>query len=176
MEWFKKGYQALITLSIPIIISVLAVLVLLSPVFIYVEYHRPGFPEDSYGFSTAERMDFGNQTRKYLVSSDSLDDLRTLRFPNGDPIYKESELTHGQIQAVFEALARKAKSHLMKNGSGIFKIPELGLKIARKTKPATKSRMGRNPSTGEEMMIAAKPKRDVIRAMPLKMLKEVLQG
>ena len=94
MEWFKKIYQTLITITIPVIVSVLAVLVLLSPLFIFIEYNRPGFPEDSYGFSTEERMVFGNQTRRYLITSDSLDVLRALSFEDGEPIYKESELSH----------------------------------------------------------------------------------
>ncbi len=94
MEWLRKGIPVLITISMPILISVLAILVLVSPLYINLEYRRPGFPEDSYGFTTAERLAFGNQTRRYLISSDTLDDLRELRFENGEPIYKESELTH----------------------------------------------------------------------------------
>ena len=60
MTVIKKVFSALITISIPIIISVLSILVLLSPIFTNLEYRRPGFPDDSYGFTTAERLDFGN--------------------------------------------------------------------------------------------------------------------
>ena len=62
----------------------------------------------------------------------------------------------------------------MKKGSGEFKIPYMGIKVNRKEKPATKKRMGRNPATGEEMEIAAKPKRQVVKAMPLKAIKDLL--
>ena len=65
--------------------------------------------------------------------------------------------------------------HIMKRGSGEFKVPFMGVKVNRKTKPATKKRMGRNPATGEEMIIAAKPKRDVVKAMPLKVMKELIE-
>ncbi len=94
MTVFKRGFSVLVTLSIPIVISVLSVLVLLSPVFTNLEYRRPGFPEDSYGFSTAERLEFGNQTRRYLINSDTLEDLQELVFENGDPIYIDRELSH----------------------------------------------------------------------------------
>lgn len=94
MNVLKKGFSALIALSIPIIISVLSILVLLSPIFINLEYRRPGFPEDNYGFSTAERLKFGNQTRRYLISNDTLEDLQGLVFENGDPIYIDRELSH----------------------------------------------------------------------------------
>ena len=94
MTVIKKVFSALITLSIPIIISVLSILVLLSPIFTNLEYRRPGFPDDSYGFTTAERLDFGNQTRRYLISNNTLEDLQQLVFENGDPIYIERELSH----------------------------------------------------------------------------------
>ena len=90
----KKVFSALVSLSIPIIISVLSILVLLSPIFTNLEYRRPGFPDDSYGFTTAERLDFGNQTRRYLISSNTLEDLNQLVFENGDPIYIDRELSH----------------------------------------------------------------------------------
>lgn len=94
MTVIKKVFSALVTLSIPIIISVLSILVLLSPIFTNLEYRRPGFPDDSYGFTTAERLDFGNQTRRYLISNNTLEDLQQLVFENGDPIYIERELSH----------------------------------------------------------------------------------
>ena len=94
MTVIKKVFSALVTLSIPIIISVLSILVLLSPIFTNLEYRRPGFPDDSYGFTTAERLDFGNQTRRYLISSNTLEDLNQLVFENGDPIYMDRELSH----------------------------------------------------------------------------------
>jgi len=94
MTVIKKVFSALVTLSIPIIISILSILVLLSPIFTNLEYRRPGFPDDSYGFSTAERLDFGNQTRRYLISNNTLEDLQQLVFENGDPIYIERELSH----------------------------------------------------------------------------------
>jgi nucleoid DNA-binding protein len=49
----------------------------------------------------------------------------------------------------------------------------LKLKLVRK--PATKARMGKNPFTGQEMMIKAKPARNVVKAQPLKSLKEMVK-
>jgi len=94
MTIIKRIYSALVTLSIPIIISVLSILVLLSPIFTNLEYRRPGFPDDSYGFTTTERLDFGNQTRRYLISNNTLENLQQLVFENGDPIYIDRELSH----------------------------------------------------------------------------------
>jgi nucleoid DNA-binding protein len=86
-------------------------------------------------------------------------------------------LSTSQVKDVFITAGHIAKCHLIKKGSGEFAIPEMAVKVVRKTKPATKARMGRNPITGEEIKIAAKPKRDVIKVRPLKSLKDtILQG
>jgi len=107
MTLIKKGFSALVAISIPVIISVLSILVLLSPLFTNLEYRRPGFTEDSYGFTTAERLDFGNQTRRYLVSSDTLDDLSELVFEDGEPIYIERELSHLEdVKIVLQGVLR----------------------------------------------------------------------
>ncbi|MCI0440872.1 MAG: HU family DNA-binding protein, partial [Chloroflexi bacterium] len=55
-----------------------------------------------------------------------------------------------------------------------FVVPELAVKLRRVEKPATQVRKGRNPLTGEEIMIKTKPARKIIPALPLKALKEVL--
>jgi len=107
MTVIKKLFSPLITLTIPVIISVLSILILLSPIFTNLEYRRPGFPEDTYGFTTAERLDFGNQTRRYLISNDTLEDLQQMVFENGDPIYIERELSHLEdVKIVLEGVLR----------------------------------------------------------------------
>lgn len=90
-------------------------------------------------------------------------------------ISEETGISKKEVKAVLESLGEHAHRHIMKRGSGEFKVPYMGIKVNRKTKPATKKRLGRNPATGEEMVIAAKPKRDVVKAMPLKSLKELLE-
>jgi len=84
-------------------------------------------------------------------------------------------INKSDVKAVLESLGELTHRHIMKRGSGEFKIPFMGIKVNRKTKPATKKRMGRNPATGEEVEIAAKPKREVVKAMPLKIIKELLE-
>jgi nucleoid DNA-binding protein len=92
-------------------------------------------------------------------------------------IAEETGLTLSQVKNVFAAAGHIAKCHLIKRGSGEFAVPEMAIKVVRKTKPATKAREGRNPMTGETIKIAAKPKRDVIKIRPLKSLKEaIVQG
>ncbi len=89
-------------------------------------------------------------------------------------IAEMSKLPKAHVKAVLDALANCARGHLKKGGSGEFVVPELAVKLRRVEKPATKARKGRNPLTGEDIMIKAKPARKVIRALPLKALKDVL--
>jgi nucleoid DNA-binding protein len=82
-------------------------------------------------------------------------------------------LTKKQVASVFEAMSTGIKKDLSKRGPGAFTIPGL-LKIRVVDKPATKEREGRNPFTGEPMIIKAKPARRVVKATPLKALKEMV--
>lgn len=77
-----------------------------------------------------------------------------------------------EVNAVLDALESLIESNIRK-GPGIFNLPGL-LKIYVHTKPATKARMGRNPATGEEIEIKARPASKVVKARPLKKLKEMI--
>ena len=79
-------------------------------------------------------------------------------------------LTRKQIGEVFDALFGLVKRELGKKGPGQLSIPGL-VKVLRHKKPARKARPGRNPATGEAIMIPAKPASTVIKARVLKDLK-----
>jgi nucleoid DNA-binding protein len=83
-------------------------------------------------------------------------------------------LSRKQVATVFDELTVYIKAQLGKKGPGIFVMPGL-LKIKRVEKPATKARPGKNPRTGEPMMIKAKPKRTVVKPLALKGLKEMVK-
>ncbi len=83
-------------------------------------------------------------------------------------------LTRRQVAAVFDALATKVlKRELSKKGPGVFVLPGL-LKLRRVHKPATKARKGINPFTKQEQLFQAKPARNVVKAQPLKSLKDMV--
>lgn len=88
---------------------------------------------------------------------------------------EDAGLEKKTVKSVFEALDRLAQAHLMTRGSGELSIPELGVKLRRVKKKATKARKGRNPFTGEEITIKAKPARNVVRVTALKKLKDLAE-
>jgi nucleoid DNA-binding protein len=78
-----------------------------------------------------------------------------------------------QVAAVFSALGALIATELGKKGPGRFVLPGL-LKLKVVRKPATKARSRTNPFTGAPLTIPAKPARNVVRALPLKALKEMV--
>ncbi len=87
---------------------------------------------------------------------------------------EKTELSRKQITSVFEALTDYIHDQLGKKGPGMVNLVGL-LKIKKVEKKATPARPGRNPQTGETIMIAAKPKRTVVKALALKSLKEMVK-
>ncbi|HKI38405.1 MAG TPA: HU family DNA-binding protein [Gemmataceae bacterium] len=87
---------------------------------------------------------------------------------------EKTELTKKQIDSVFEALSALIKAQVGKKGPGSFVIPSSLIKVKRVVRPAKKARMGRNPATGEPMMLKAKSATTVIKAQAMKALKEMV--
>lgn len=86
---------------------------------------------------------------------------------------EKTGLEKKQVAAFFDALGDLIAKELGKKGPGNFVMPGLlKLKIVRK--PATKAKQGINPFTKEPMTIKAKPARNVVKALPLKGLKEIV--
>jgi hypothetical protein len=83
-------------------------------------------------------------------------------------------LSRKQVAQLFDALGELIKRELGKKGPGVFTVPGL-LKLKRITKPATKATTKPNPfKPGEMMEVKAKPARNLVKAQPLKNLKEMI--
>lgn len=89
-------------------------------------------------------------------------------------VAEDTELSRKQVAAVFQSVGDLIQRNMQRRGSGEFIIPDTGVKIRRVKKPARKARMGRNPSTGEAIKIAAKPATTVVKVTALKALKDTL--
>jgi len=84
----------LVTLLIPIALIGLGLRILLSPVFLKIEYNMPYFPPDTYGFTKADRLKWAPYALDYLVNSADISYLGDLKFGDGSPLYNERELSH----------------------------------------------------------------------------------
>ena len=88
-------------------------------------------------------------------------------------IATSTDLTRAQVGSVLDELESLIERHIRKRAAGEFTLPGL-LKIKAAKRPATKKRMGRNPATGEEIVIAAKPATTRVRVTALKKLKDMI--
>ncbi len=86
--------QVLLAIFYPVILLVLAVRAVTSPLFLWVEYNRPGFPGDGYGFSTDDRMTYGSYAVDYLSNWSGPRYLGELVDRSGDQLFKEGEVSH----------------------------------------------------------------------------------
>ncbi len=84
-----------------------------------------------------------------------------------------NDLTRAETRNIIESLEKLIRRELGRRGPGIFNFAGL-FKISVVKKPATKSRPGRNPFTGEEITIKAKPARRTVKITALKKLKEMI--
>lgn len=61
-----KLRATLIALTVPLTVLMIAIRAVASAPFLWLEYHRPGFPEDSYGYYLIERMRLGSYGVDYI--------------------------------------------------------------------------------------------------------------
>jgi len=80
-----------------------------------------------------------------------------------------TDLKTGKVREVFDALTALIAADLSKKGAGEFNFNGL-MKLKTVNKPATSARKGRNPFTGEEIMIKAKPASRKVRVRALRNL------
>jgi DNA-binding protein HU-beta len=76
-----------------------------------------------------------------------------------------------QVKSVVEALVTVGHKELKK--AGVFLVPGFAKFVVVK-KPATKARKGINPFTKEPTVFKAKPARKVVRARPVKAVKDAI--
>ncbi len=95
----------LLSLALPCLLLTAATRLLLSYEFLHFDYTRGGFPADAYGFSTADRLQYGRYAIDYLFNDAPIAFLADLRLPlllcwqppldaEDCPLFNESELRH----------------------------------------------------------------------------------
>ena len=104
----------------------------------------------------------GSSTGKAMSKTDVLNYLA-----------EKTGLNKKQVTQLFDELSTLIAQNLRDGGPGVFSIPNL-LKIKVQRKPATPERQGINPFTKEPTVIKAKPAKNVVKAQPLKALKDMV--
>ncbi len=90
----RRGMSWIITLLTPFVLIMTSIRILISHLFLELEYRAPGFPADPYGFTLADRLKWGELSVDYLLNKAGISFLADLRFADGTPIYNARELSH----------------------------------------------------------------------------------
>jgi integral membrane protein (TIGR01906 family) len=84
----------LTSLLTPIVLLGIALRLLLTPLFLQVEYRMPDFPADEYGFTREDRLRWAPFAVDYLTNREDISYLADLKFDDGSPLFNERELSH----------------------------------------------------------------------------------
>lgn len=96
-------WQILIAVFFPIVLLALAIRAVASPVFLWVEYNRPGFPVDTFGFTVDDRTTFGSYAVDYLNNFSGSRFLGDLVGGNGAKLFQASEVSHmADVKGVYQ--------------------------------------------------------------------------
>ena len=94
MTILKIFTKWLIALTLPFMLIMLSIRILFTPLFLNIEYKMPGFPVDTFGFSTEDRLIWGKASMQYLFNTEGSQLLEDLRYEDGTSIYNQRELSH----------------------------------------------------------------------------------
>ncbi len=86
--------QVLVAVIFPVVVLAGAVRAVASSSFLWVEYHRPGFPADEFGFSTEDRMTYGSYAVDYVLNLAPARYLGGIVNPGGQQLFLDSEVSH----------------------------------------------------------------------------------
>jgi integral membrane protein (TIGR01906 family) len=84
---------AALTVALPLFLALTALLPLISPLFLRLQYARPDVPPSSR-FTPEERQTLAEAAAYYLISSQGIDYLSSIVDANGTPLFNDRELTH----------------------------------------------------------------------------------
>jgi len=88
--WLSLTARIFLTILIPIFLTLANVRLLLTHAFPEIEYSLPGFPDDPYGFTKADRLKWSEIAVDYLLNNQGIAFLGALRFPEGQTAPPES--------------------------------------------------------------------------------------
>ena len=109
MKRLASAGMLLVTIAIPFFVLMTSIRILMIPyLYLDYEYHTPGFPVDTYGFTLQDRLKWSKISMDYLLNDQDISWLANQKLADGSPLYIDRELSHMLdvkilIQAMFKA-------------------------------------------------------------------------
>lgn len=86
--------RVLVALAVPLSLLVVSIRLVATPLFLWIEYHRPGFPEDPYGFQAEDRMILGSHGMDFILNWAPGPFLGEVRTADGRSWFTPEEVSH----------------------------------------------------------------------------------
>lgn len=86
--------QTYLVIAFPVLLVLLAVRLVMTPLFLQFEYNRADFPADPYGFTREDRFTYAPYALDYLLNGAGIEYLGDLKFEDGGALYNADELRH----------------------------------------------------------------------------------
>lgn len=90
----KRLVGSLVALCIPVLLVLGGVRLVMTPLFLQFEYTRAGFPADTYGFTTEDRLKYGPVAIDYMLTDADITLLDDLDFGDTGAFFTQRELDH----------------------------------------------------------------------------------
>lgn len=90
----QRVVKILSAIFLPLLLVIAAVRVVATPLFLWIEYFRPGFPGDGYGFSQEDRLTYGSYAVDYLSNFAGPRYLGDLVTASGTKLFRDPEISH----------------------------------------------------------------------------------
>ena len=102
-------FRWLITLAVPIVLVMTVVRLFTLPWYPAWEYAKPGFPEDPWGMSDADRLRLARVSIRFLNVQRGSGLLDDLTFDDGAIAYNDREISHmDDVKLVYDRLTSAA--------------------------------------------------------------------
>lgn len=95
--------QVIVACFFPLIVLAAAIRAVTTPAFLWLEYNRPGFPADRFGFDPEQRLTYASYAMDYLLNFAGPAYLGGLVGGTGDPLFAADEVGHmADVKAVIQ--------------------------------------------------------------------------
>lgn len=92
-SWLVIILRAFLSIALPFFLVLSSTRLVMTELFLQIEYHRPGFPEDRYGFTQEDRLKYAPYAVQYLLNDSDISYLGDLEL-DGLPMFEPDELKH----------------------------------------------------------------------------------
>jgi integral membrane protein (TIGR01906 family) len=91
---FKLVLQVLLVVLVLAFLLLTGIRLLLTDGFVQIEYNLPWFPEDNYGMTKAQRLEYAPIALEFLLNGAAESFLGDLEFEDGSVLFNQRELDH----------------------------------------------------------------------------------